>query len=107
MAIFTSVLNAQVTAATGMFDKATLHTADPSTTGANKDNTAGEKSLTWSSPSNGVSTASASWTGITGSWTHVGLWDGTTFVASIERDFSLPTSANLTVAFRFRVSESA
>lgn len=106
MGIFTDVFNAQVLAATGMFDKASLHTADPSTTGANKDTTAGDKTLSWSTPSNGVSTVSATWTGVTGAWTHIGLWNDTTFVASIPRDFSLPTSANLTVAFRMRVSES-
>lgn len=105
--LFTSVLNAQCSAGTGMFDTVSLHTADPSTTGANEDLTAGAKALTWSAPSSGVSTASASWTAVTGEWTHIGLWNSATFVASIPRTISFPTTENLTVAFRMRVEESA
>lgn len=102
---FTSVLNAQCSGATGLFDSISLHTDDPSTDGSNMDETAGDKSLTWSTPSNGVSTASATWTSISGTWTHLGLWNSTTFVGSIERDFSLDTSGDLTVALRMRVYE--
>lgn len=107
MSLLASVLNAQTAAATGKFDTVTLHTADPGSTGANDDETAGSKSLSWSSPSSGVSTASVTWTGITGDWTHLGLWDSTTFVGSIARTISFPTSENLTVAFRMRTEESA
>lgn len=77
-----TVLNAACSAATAKFDKLSLHTADPGNTGANEDMTAGQKTLTWTSPSGGASSSSASWTALTGSWTHVGFWDSTTFVGS-------------------------
>lgn len=102
-----TVLNAQVAAVTGKFDTVTLHTDDPGSTGANDDATAGSKALSWSTASGGVSTATASWTAITGDWTHLGLWDSTTFVASIERTISFPTTEDLSVTFRVRVTESA
>jgi hypothetical protein len=106
MSIFAAVLNAECAAGTGMFDTATLHTGDPSTTGANEDTGAGEETLTWSSPANGVATATATWSGVTGDWTHIGLWNGSTFVGSVEREISFPTSEDLTVTFRLRVAES-
>lgn len=105
MGLFASVLNAECSAATAMFDTVTLHTADPSTTGANKDVTAGSKTLTWSSASGGISTASATWTAVTGTWTHLGLWNSSTFVGSIPRAITFATAENLTAAFRMKVSE--
>lgn len=107
MGLLDSVLNAQAAAATGKFDTVTLHTASPGTDGSNDDETAGPKTLTWSTASGGVSTASVTWTGITGDWTHLGLWDSTTFVGSVPRTISFPTTENLTVAFQMRVTESA
>lgn len=107
-----SVLNAACAAATAKFDKLSLHTADPGDTGANEDTGATQKTLTWSSPSGGISTASATWTGRTGSWTHVGFWDSTTFVGS--RPFRADESAvvfvvanNLTVAVAHTVTTDA
>lgn len=105
MSLDVSVLNAQCAAATAMFDSVTLHTDNPGSSGANDDDTAGSKSLTWSSPSNGVSTATASWTGISGDWTHIGFWNSTTFVGAIEREISFPTSDDLTLVFQHRVAE--
>lgn len=106
MSLFESVLNAECSAATAMFDTVTLHTADPGSDGANDDATAGSKALTWSAPSGGVSTASVTWTGITGDWTHLGLWNSTTFVGSILRTISFPTSEDLTVAFKKKVTNA-
>jgi len=107
MTLLASVLNAECAAATAMFDTVSLHTADPGSTGLNEDVTAGQEALSWSSPSSGVSTATATWTGITGDWTHIGLWDGATFVGSFERTISFPTSENLTLVFQHKVTEDA
>lgn len=107
MSLLASVLNAECAAATAMFDTVSLHTDDPSTDGSNEDETAGQEALTWSSPASGISTATAAWTAITGDWTHIGLWNGATFVGSIERTISFPTSENLTLVFQHKVTEDA
>jgi hypothetical protein len=105
MSLDVTVLNAECAAATAMFDTVTLHTADPGNDGANDDETAGSKSLTWSTPSSGTSTATASWTGITGDWKYIGFWNSTTFVGSIERDISFATSADLSLTFQHKVTQ--
>lgn len=107
MALLASVLNAQCAAATAMFDTVSLHTADPGSTGLNEDLTAGQEALSWSAPSGGVSTATASWTGITGDWTHIGLWNASTFVGSIPRTITFSTSEDLTLVFQKSVVEDA
>lgn len=107
MALLAAVLNAECAAGTALFDTVSLHTADPGTDGSNEDLTAGQEALSWSAPSSGVSSATASWTGITGDWTHVGLWNASTFVGSIARTISFPTPEDLTLVFQHSVVEDA
>ncbi|MGV0805817.1 hypothetical protein [Mycolicibacterium setense] len=75
--------NLLVAAFTGAVDSLSLHTADPGTTGAN-DSAVPHEPLTWTTPAGGVSSALALLDDLTGDYTHVGLWDGATFLLGIE-----------------------
>lgn len=106
-----TVLNAACTAATAKLDAVSLHTDDPGINGANEDEDAGRETLTWVAPASGNSSASASWTDIEGSWTHVGFWDSSTFVGSMplrpdEGAVEFTVAADLDISFRHRVDDA-
>jgi hypothetical protein len=107
MTLKAAVLNAQCSAATALFDTASLHTADPAGTGANEDPAVDQAALTWSAPSNGVSTATATFTDVSGDWTHIGVWNSSTFEGAFPRTISMAVADVLTVAFQVRVKEDA
>ena len=94
-------LNTVVTALQNI-DKVSLHTDDPGNTGAN-DSGITKETLTWSTPSEGWMKATATFTSISGTFTHIGLWDGTTYITSRVFNVVLPTAQNLIVLVEFRV----
>lgn len=83
-------------------DKVSLHTGDPGNTGVN-DLGATKQTLTWSTPSNGWMKATATFTGVSGTITHIGLWDGTVFITSEVLNVDLPTPQNLVVLVEISV----
>jgi len=94
-------LNTVVTALQNI-DKVSLHTADPGNTG---DNDSGEtkQTLTWSTPSGGWMKATATFADVEGTFTHIGLWDGTVFITSRSLNVTLPSPQNLIVLVEFSV----
>lgn len=60
-------------------DGASLHTDDPGNDGSN-DSGITHVAVSWSSSQNGRMTALPTFEGVTGSFTHVGLWDGDVFI---------------------------
>jgi hypothetical protein len=97
-----SQLNTVVTALQNI-DKISLHTDDPGNTGAN-DSGVTKQSLTWSTPSQGWMKATATFTGVSGTFTHIGLWDDTVFVTSRILNVTLPTAQTLVVLVEFTVA---
>jgi hypothetical protein len=91
-----------VVAALQNIDKVSLHTDDPGNTGAN-DSGITKKSLTWSTPSGGWMKATATFTGIAGTFTHIGLWDDTVFITSRILNVTLPSTQDLVVLVEFWV----
>lgn len=83
-------------------DKVSLHTGDPGNTGAN-DSGETKQSLTWSTPAAGMMKAAATFANVTGSFTHVGLWDDTVFIAGRPLNVVLPTAQDLIVLIEFSV----
>jgi hypothetical protein len=81
-----------------------LHTADPGTTGAN-DSAVAHKALTWTGPTNGVATVSATYTALTGNYTHVGLWAGATFRQGITCPISYAAAADVIVTVTHEVDQ--
>lgn len=81
---------------TSSVDGLTLHTADPGTTGA-YDSGIHKQALTWTEPTFGVSTAATTFIGLNGDYTHIGLWEGTTFRQGIECPISYPAPADVTI----------
>lgn len=94
-------LNTVVTALQNI-DKVSLHTDDPGNTGAN-DSGETKQTLTWSTPTGGWMKATATFADVSGTFTHIGLWDGTDFITSRVLNVDLPTSQNLVVLVEFRV----
>lgn len=91
-----------VCAALQNIDKVSLHTADPGNTGAN-DSGETKQTLTWSTPSGGWMKATATFTDVEGTFTHIGLWDGTEFVEGRVFNITLPTAQTLIVLVELAV----
>lgn len=83
-------------------DKVSLHTADPGNTGDN-DSGLTKQTLTWTTPKKGYMRATATFTDITGTFTHAGLWDGTEFIHAEPFSVTLPTAQDLVVLVEFSV----
>jgi len=83
-------------------DKISLHTDDPGNTGAN-DSGETKQSLSWSTPAAGRMKASATFANVTGTFTHIGLWDNTLFIAARPLNVTLPTAQDLIVLVEFTV----
>lgn len=94
-------LNTVVTALQNI-DKVSLHTADPGNSGAN-DSGETKQTLAWSTPTGGWMKATATFADVSGTFTHIGLWDGTVFITSRVLNVSLPTPQNLVVLVEFKV----
>ena len=63
-------------------DKASLHTANPGNTG-DSDSEYAHVTVTWSSTQDGRMTALPTFPEVTGSFTHVGLWDDDVFIEAV------------------------
>jgi hypothetical protein len=83
-------------------DKVSLHTDDPGNTGAN-DSGVTKQTLTWSTPSAGWMKATATFTSVSGTFTHIGLWDGSVFITSRVLNADLPSPQTLIVLVEFAV----
>lgn len=83
-------------------DKMSLHLDDPGTDGSN-DSTVPHEAVTWSSPTDGVSTATVEYDDLTGDYTHIGLWDDTTFRQGIPCEIHYVTAADVTVTLTHEV----
>jgi hypothetical protein len=95
-----------VVAALQNIDKVSLHTDDPGNTGAN-DSGETKQTLSWSTPAGGKMKASATFQDVSGTFTHIGLWDGLVFVESRTLNVTLPTSQDLVVLVEFGVEVRA
>lgn len=92
-------------AAYGNVDKMSLHT----TSGMDASNMLGAKvSLAaWSTPTNGVMTSTATFTGVTGSVAFVRVWDDTVFIEEFPVNGGVGIDVvgqNVTVAIQHRVN---
>lgn len=85
-------------------DKVSLHTGDPGDTGAN-DSGETKQTLTWSTPSAGWMKGSVTFTAVSGTFTHIGLWDDTVFITSEPLGVVLPTDQTLVVLVECSVEE--
>jgi hypothetical protein len=83
-------------------DKVSLHTDDPGNTGAN-DSGVTKQTLTWSTPSAGWMKATATFTSVSGTFTHIGLWDVSVFITSRVLNADLPSPQTLIVLVEFAV----
>jgi hypothetical protein len=83
-------------------DSVSLHTADPGNTGENESEITRE-SLTWSTPSAGAMKAMATFSAIDGNYTHIGLWEGDTFIHGMILGVDLPSPQDLKVLVEFTV----
>ncbi|MCG7610335.1 hypothetical protein [Mycobacterium sp. CnD-18-1] len=97
--------NLLVSAFTGAVDALSLHTADPGTTGAN-DSAVPHETLTWTTPVDGASSTTALLTGLTGDYTHVGLWQGATFRMGIEAPISYTAPADVAILVTHDVEQT-
>ena len=77
-------------------DKMSWHTADPGITGAN-DAGITHATITWDGETDGIDTATVDFNGISGTFTHIGLWDGSTFRQGIECAASYTASVDIAV----------
>jgi hypothetical protein len=91
-----------VCAALQNIDTISLHTDDPGNIGDNESDITRE-SLTWSTPSGGAMKAMATFTAIEGNYTHIGLWEGDTFIHGMILGANLPSPQDLKVLVEFTV----
>lgn len=91
-----------VVAALNNIDTVSLHTGNPGNIGANESDYDRE-TLTWSTPSGGLMKATATFPGVVGTFTHVGLWDGETFITSKVFNVTLPDEQDLLVLVELAV----
>lgn len=84
-------------------DRISLHTGDPGTTGANEAAGVTRQTPTWSTSVNGVTTTTVTFTAVSGTFTHIGLWDNPTFVQGRPLNVTLPSAQNLIVTVEFTV----
>lgn len=99
--MYVGQLNTVASALTNV-NKVSLHTSDPGNTGENE-STYSRQTLSWSSPEGGVIKAMATFTGVVGTFTHVGLWANTTFVQGATFNITLPSSQTLKVLVELAV----
>lgn len=78
-----ALINSLCEAFTGQVDSVSLHTGNPGTTGAN-DSEYEHASLSWTTPSDGASVATADFDEVVGDYPYIGLWEGETFRQGIE-----------------------
>lgn len=83
-------------------DKVSLHTGDPGNTGAN-DSGETKQTLTWSTPSQGMMKATATFEDVEGTFTHIGLWDNDVFIEGRTLNVSLPVVQDLVVLVEIKV----
>jgi hypothetical protein len=83
-------------------DKVSLHTADPGNVG-DYDSGETKQTLTWTTPSAGYMRATATFSDVTGTFTHIGLWDNTVFIQGRPLNVVLPTEQDLVVLVEFTV----
>jgi hypothetical protein len=93
-------LNLLATAFTNV-DKCSLHTDDPGNTGDN-DSGITHGTVTWSTPAAGYMYAVCEFASVTGTFTHVGLWDDTVFISGHVYDVQIPTAQTLKVLIEFQ-----
>lgn len=91
---------------TSNVDQVGWHTANPGATGLN-DSTVTHVALTWSAPDNGVSLAQATFIGLTGAYTHLGLWSGAAFRQGLEMEINYAAPADVTVLFTHTAGETS
>jgi hypothetical protein len=84
-------------------NRMSLHTADPGSTGASQSNVT-RQPISWSSAVNGVITAQVTFPDVSGTFTHIGLWENTAFVQGRPLNVTLPSAQNLIVEVEFSVS---
>lgn len=95
-------LNTLCTALTNI-DKVSLHTADPGNIG-DYDSGETKQTLTWSTPARGYMRATAMFSDVpAGTYTHVGLWDGTVFIHGRPLNVTLPDVQDLGILVEFTV----
>lgn len=85
-------------------DRMGLATGEPGPSGASNDSGIAKATLTWSTPANGVMTATATFDDITGTFTHITLWDGPVFIEAKPRAISLGSATDLAVAVEHAVT---
>ncbi len=83
-------------------DKVSLHTDEPGNTGEN-DSGETKQTLSWSTPKSGYMKATATFASVSGTFTHVGLWDGTVFIHARPLNVTLPTAQDLVILVEFEV----
>ena len=95
-----------VVAALQNINKVSLHTDDPGNTGEN-DSGETKQTLTWSTPTGGWMKATATFTDVEGTFTHIGLWDDTVFIEGRSYNVTLPSAQTLIVLVEFGVEVRA
>lgn len=85
-------------------DHMSLHTADPGVTGAN-DSAIAHKTVTWNGETDGVDTATITYTGLSGDFTHIGLWEGATFRQGIECSIHYTAATTITILLTHTAAE--
>jgi hypothetical protein len=83
-------------------DKVSLHTGNPGNTGAN-DSGETKQTLSWSTPAVGTMKALVTFADVSGTFTHIGLWENTTFIESRILNVTLPTAQDLKVLVEISV----
>jgi len=98
-------LNLACTSLTNI-DKVSLHTADPGNTGEN-DSGETHQTIAWSTPAKGYMRGQVTFSSVTGTYTHIGLWDGTVFIHGRPLNVTLPTEQDLNVLVEFTVEATS
>lgn len=104
MSLTEAFANLVCTGFTVHVNRMSLHIGDPGTTGAN-DSGITHAVLTWTTPSSGLSTASVTFTNLTGDYTHIGLWEGATFDQGIEVSIHYSAPATITILLTHDVGQ--
>lgn len=87
-------------------NRVTLHTANPGNTGEHDSGTTPQP-LTWSTPRGGWMKATASFSTVSGTFTHIGLWDDDVFIEARPLNVTLPSPQTLVVLVEFGVDVRA
>lgn len=87
-------------------NKVSLHTADPGNTGEN-DSGETKQTITWSTPAKGYMRGQVTFSSVSGTFTHIGLWDDNVFVYGRPLNVTLPTEQDLGVLVEFTVEATS